>query len=282
LIVVGNNGLPRPFLKWAGGKAQILPELLSRLPTDFRAYHEPFLGGGALFFALVREGRLGDKRVFLSDSNPDLVNAYLVVRDSPRELLELLKEYQHRNTREDYYCIRAETPRSSLERAARLIYLNRTCYNGLYRVNSRGQFNVPFGRYRNPRIYDPENILAVSEALRGVEILCEDFEAVLSRAEPGDFVYFDPPYYPLSKTASFSDYTPDGFSEEDHIRLARAFAGLAEKGVFVMESNSDTDFVRRLYNSLKVPEPTVITIRRLIGARNDRRYPISELLFTSY
>jgi len=162
------NGLPRPFLKWAGGKTQILPDLLKRVPADFKAYHEPFLGGGALFFALTRNGRLTGKRVFLSDSNPELVNAFRVVRDDPEELLRLLEDYQDRNTSQDYYRIRAQRPRSPAKRAARLIYLNRTCYNGLYRVNSRGEFNVPFGRYGNPRIYDPQNILAVSEALQAL------------------------------------------------------------------------------------------------------------------
>ncbi|MEO0248380.1 MAG: Dam family site-specific DNA-(adenine-N6)-methyltransferase, partial [candidate division WOR-3 bacterium] len=174
LAVAGKNGLPRPFLKWAGGKAQILPELVRRIPHEFNAYHEPFLGGGALFFALARDGRLDSKSVFLSDSNQELVNAFVVVRDNPGELLEILMDYQARNTREDYYRIRAERPRSPIKRAARLIYLNRTCYNGLYRVNSKGEFNVPYGRYKNPRIYDPDNILAVSKALQGVEILCED------------------------------------------------------------------------------------------------------------
>ncbi|MEO0140715.1 MAG: DNA adenine methylase [candidate division WOR-3 bacterium] len=273
------NGIPRPFLKWAGGKSQILPELLSRVPSDFGAYHEPFLGGGALFFALMRRGILRDKKVFLSDSNPELINAFLVIRDNPEELLELLRGYQRRNTREEYYRIRAENPISPTERAARLIYLNRTCYNGLYRVNSRGEFNVPYGRYKNPRIYDPDNIRAVSEALKGVEVLCEDFEAVLSRAEPGDFVYLDPPYYPLSRTASFSDYTLDGFSEEDHIRLARTFAELAKRGVLVMESNSDTDFVRSYYRGWRL---TQIKAKRPINSKGEGRGPVSELVVLSY
>ncbi len=271
--------LPRPFVKWAGGKAQILPDLLKRVPADFRAYHEPFLGGGALFFALAREGRMRGKKVFLSDSNPELINAFVVIRDRPYELLSVLKDYQNRNTREEYYRIRAEKPRSEIKKAARLIYLNRTCYNGLYRVNSRGEFNVPYGRYKNPRIYDPENILAVSEVLQGVEIICEDFERVLDRAEQGDFVYFDPPYYPLSKTASFSDYTSDGFSSEDHIRLARAFAELARRGVFVMESNSDTRFVREHYRDWRIAR---IRARRPINSRADRRGPVRELIIMSY
>jgi len=273
------NGLPRPFLKWAGGKTQILPDLLKRVPADFKAYHEPFLGGGALFFALTRNGRLTGKRVFLSDSNPELVNAFRVVRDDPEELLRLLEDYQDRNTSRDYYRIRAQRPRSPAKRAARLIYLNRTCYNGLYRVNSRGEFNVPFGRYGNPRIYDPQNILAVSEALQGVEIIQEDFEAVLSRAKPGDLVYFDPPYYPISATARFSDYTANGFSSEDHIRLARAFASLAEMGVLVMESNSDTRFVRKHYRAWRLIK---IRARRPINSRAEGRGAVSELVVLSY
>lgn len=279
MAVTGNNAPPRPFLKWAGGKAQILPELLSRLPGDFGAYHEPFLGGGALFFALVREGRLKGKKVFLSDSNPDLVNAFRVVRDNPKELIRLLKDYQGKNTRDDYYRIRAQVFSSPIKRAACLIYLNRTCYNGLYRVNSEGKFNVPFGRYKNPRIYDPENILAASEALQGVEILCEDFEAVLSRTKPGDLVYLDPPYYPLSPTSSFSSYTANGFSEEDHLRLARAFAALTEMGVLVMESNSDTRFVREHYKKWR---PERIMSKRPISSRVEGRGPITELIITNY
>lgn len=279
MVVAGNNGLPRPFLKWAGGKAQILPELLSRIPPDFNAYHEPFLGGAALFFALAREGRLSGKKVFLSDSNPELINAYLAVRDAPGELLEILKDYQSRIAREDYYRIRAELPRSPVERAARLIYLNRTCYNGLYRVNSKGQFNVPFGRYKNPKIYDPDNILAASEALRGAEILCEDFGGVLSRALPGDFVYFDPPYYPLSRTANFTDYTSDGFSEQDHIRLALTFGALSEKGVLVMESNSDTGFIRKQYKAWRLIK---IRARRPINSKGEGRGPVKELIIVNY
>jgi len=273
------NTLPRPFLKWAGGKAQLLPELLSRVPSDFNAYHEPFVGGGALFFALWREGLLTDKKVFLSDSNPELVNAYEVVRNELDDLLGLLERYQGLNSRKDYYHIRAEKPRSRVKRAARLIYLNRTCYNGLYRVNRKGEFNVPFGRYRNPKIYDPENLRAASEALQGVRILCEDFGNVLGRAKPGDLVYFDPPYYPLSATANFSDYTSGGFDEEDHIRLAGVFAELAKAGVLVMESNSDTGFVREAYRAWRLHR---VQARRPINSRPGGRGAISELIITNY
>lgn len=185
----------RPFVKWAGGKGQLLDELLKRAPTTFGRYYEPFVGGGALFFALQ------PKRAVLADKNQELANAYLVVRDNVEELVISLR--QHRNHRDYYYRLRSLNPLelTSLERASRFIYLNKTCYNGLWRVNRRGHFNVPFGRYKDPKICDADNLRAVSAALQGVEIRCSDFEEALQTATGGDLVYLDPPYHPLSSTA---------------------------------------------------------------------------------
>ncbi len=271
--------IPRPFLKWAGGKAQLIPEILKRIPEEFSAYHEPFLGGGAVFFALFRQGILDNKPVYLSDNNPELINAFRVVRDEAEQLLKKLAKLRNKNNSHDYYRIRDQRPRSPVNRAARLIYLNRTCYNGLYRVNSRGRFNVPFGRYKNPRIYDPENILAVSRALQEVNIHLEDFEKVLERASAGDFVYFDPPYYPVSETANFSSYTSSGFSQKDHERLAEVFEALVEKGVFVMESNSDTEFTRQTYRRWHLHR---VLAKRAINSNPSGRGAIAELIITSY
>jgi len=202
--------LPAPFVKWAGGKRQLSGELLLRTPLSFNNYYEPFVGGGAFFFSLYRAGRI--KHATLSDLNSDLIDSYLAIRNHVEKLIKELLKYPHEKT--FYYAIRALNPQelNLVQRAARLIYLNRTCYNGLYRVNSQGQFNVPFGSYKSPRICDSENLKEVSRALRGVKIACRPFEKVIRNAKKGDFVYFDPPYEPLSRTANFTSYHKKGFS----------------------------------------------------------------------
>lgn len=244
----------RPFLKWAGGKSQLLPELTARLPADFRRYHEPFVGGGALFFHLWNNGRLGGGGV-LSDFNQELITCYEAVRDSVEDLIKQLVELRPRfSDQAFFYAIRgwdrqpgfAERPK--VERAARTIFLNRTCYNGLYRLNNKGQFNAPFGHYKNPLIVDPENMHEVSRALKDVELRRSDFAEVLERAEPGDFVYFDPPYVPLSATASFTHYTHQGFRAAEQHRLAAVFVELVRRGCYVMLSNSSTELTRDLYS----------------------------------
>jgi DNA adenine methylase len=202
---------PRPFVKWAGGKGQLLPELMARVPKRFNCYVEPFVGGGALFFHLQPE------QAVLSDSNPELINLYVVIRDQVEELIEDLG--QHVYDREYYYRLRQvdRTPEydgwSAVEQASRLIYLNKTCYNGLYRVNSKGEFNVPFGRYKNPTILDENTLRACHEALQGVDIECRDFREVWMDLGKGDFVYFDPPYVPVSATAKFDEYTQEAEAE---------------------------------------------------------------------
>ncbi|RME23458.1 MAG: DNA adenine methylase [Deltaproteobacteria bacterium] len=271
--------VPRPFLKWAGGKGQIVGVLERLAPKEFGAYHEPFVGGGALFFALARAGRLSGKKVHLSDINAELVATWKAVRDDVSEVIGQLQK--HRYEREYYYRVRDQDPEKlpPADLAARMIFLNRCGFNGLYRVNSKGKFNVPFGRYKNPLICDRENLEAVSKVLDGVNIECEPFERVLTRARRGDFVYFDPPYVPLSKTSSFVSYAKDGFGLEDQERLAEVFGKLARRGVRVMLSNSDTPFVRDLYRDyLLVP----VKAKRPINSRGNRRGPIGELVVLSY
>jgi DNA adenine methylase len=266
---------PRPFLKWAGGKRQLLPELLARLPGSFRRYHEPFLGGGALFFALAERGHEGARGAVLSDVNPELVNAYQVVRDRVETLITLLGAF--RNEEEFYYEVREQDPSrlDPVQRAARLIYLNKTCFNGLFRENRHGRFNVPFGRYRQPLICAPNELRAASKALRGASIERRPFEAALELASPGDFVYCDPPYAPISRTASFTGYTGGGFDETAQRRLADRVRALGDAGVHVLVSNSWVPLTQSLYDGLRVEK---VLASRAINSRGDRRGKVPELL----
>lgn len=277
----------RPFIKWAGGKGQLLPELSQRLPCCFRRYHEPFVGGAALFFHLHNTGRLRHGAV-LSDYNRELILCYEVVRDDVEPLIEVLREHhQHRLDRDYFMHIRGwdRQPgfeqRSPVERAARTIFINRTCYNGLYRLNNKGQFNAPFGYYTNPLICDPENMRAVSRALQGVELLVEDFSRVAERAEPGDMVYFDPPYVPVSATASFTHYTGQTFGPDDQRRLADLFDTLMERGVYVMLSNSHTPLTCELYG-LRAVSKSVVLASRKINCDGRKRGSVEELIVCSY
>lgn len=276
---MGKLPVPRPFLKWAGGKTQLADALLERMPPVFNVYHEPFLGGGALFFRLYREGRI--RRAVLSDLNAELIDTYIAIRDYPLEVIRLLSEFPY--DKQFYYAIREKDPwqLSLPERAARMIYLNKTGYNGLYRVNRQGKFNVPFGRYKSPKYLDRENLLAVSRALQDVDILCTPFETVLERAAPGDFVYFDPPYVPLSKTANFTSYLADGFGPSDQERLRNVCVELSKKGVYVMLSNSDTQTIRSLYGLPYFVIDEVLA-NRAINSNGAKRGKITELVITNY
>jgi DNA adenine methylase len=247
----------KPFLKWAGGKTQLLADILARAPKRFGRYYEPFLGGGAVFFALKPE------RASLSDINPDLIEAYTAIRDHVEEVIAALGFY--RCTKDDYYRVRAQkTDLMSLpQRAARLIYLNRTCFNGLYRVNRSGQFNVPFGQYKNPTICHADNLRQASVRLRHMRLRCQPVTAVARQARRGDFVYFDPPYVPLSPTAQFVHYARGGYGIDDQKRLAKLFSALSRRGVHVLLSNSDTPLVRELYRGF--------TIERVMARRNINR-----------
>ncbi|NHM27913.1 DNA adenine methylase [Desulfofundulus sp. TPOSR] len=268
------KGAPKPPVKWAGGKGQLILQFGPLFPQkEYDHYIEPFVGGGAVFFHLL------PPRAVLIDSNDELINFYLVVRDNLEALLQDLKK--HENTAEYYYRIRALDPGhlTSVERASRFLYLNKTGYNGLWRVNSQGKHNVPFGRYKNPKIVDEPNLRLVSEALKRAEIICDDFSRVLDCTEPGAFVYLDPPYHPLSETAKFTSYTPDAFGQDDQQRLAEVFRELDRKGCLVMLSNSDTPFIRELYKGYDVQ---VVYAKRAVNCRADKRGPVSELVIRNY
>lgn len=276
---MANLPVPRPFLKWAGGKTQLADALLERRPARFNVYHEPFVGSGALFFRLFREGLI--RHAILSDINAELIDTYIAIRDHVSEVIRILSEFPY--SKEFYYEIRAKDPwtLSLPERAARMIYLNKTGYNGLYRVNRHGQFNVPFGRYKSPKYLDRENLLAVSQALQKVEIICASFETVVDRAEPGDWVYFDPPYVPVSSTANFTAYHADGFDLRDQERLHDICIVLTQNDVYVMVSNSETPIVRSLYTSSQffIDE---VQANRAINCNGARRGKITELVITNY
>lgn len=269
----GHTG-PAPFLKWAGGKGQLLEQILPRLPVEIRgAYVEPFVGGGAVFFELVRQGRVRKARLF--DRNADLVETYLAVRDEVEGVIAALSE--HRNDEAYYYEVRARDPAtlSRVEAAARTIFMNRVGYNGLYRVNSSGRFNVPFGRYRNPRICDAAGLRNASRALALAEIAVSDFEPACAAATAGDVVYLDPPYLPLSPTSSFTSYAEGRFGEAEHRRLAEAFAGLVDRGAYALLSNSDTELSRSLYDGFKL---VTVEATRAINSKADKRGVVSEIL----
>lgn len=265
---------PRPPIKWAGGKGQLLSQLALLLPrASYSLYLEPFVGGGALFFHLL------PSRAVLIDSNEELINFYRVVRDNLGELIEDLRK--HTNTRQHYYAVRALDPRdlAPVERASRFLYLNKTAYNGLWRVNSQGRHNVPFGRYRDPKIVDEANLRLVAQALRSAELVCDDFSRVLEHATAGSLVYLDPPYHPLSETASFTGYTAEAFGRADQERLAQVFRELDRRGCLLMLSNSDTPFIRELYAGYDIQ---VVYARRVISCVADRRGPIQELVVRNY
>lgn len=265
---------PRPFLKWAGGKGQLIRQYAPFFPSNFETYYEPFLGGGAIFFHLL------PTRSVLADINPELVNVYRCIRDHVSDVMGILREHQQRHSTEYYYQMRATTKLSNIERAARLIYLNRTCFNGLYRENSRGEFNVPIGRYKNPRVCNTELLRTVSTTLKTAKIEVRPFDAVLEDAKTSrDFVYFDPPYHPISSTSNFTAYSRYAFNHEDQIQLRNTFAELAKRGVKVMLSNSDCPFIRDLYRDYNIHN---IVANRAINSNARKRGKITEILVTSY
>jgi DNA adenine methylase len=263
---------PKPFLKWVGGKRQLLAELRAFVPSRYGCYHEPFLGGGALFFDIR------PSKSVLSDVNRELIDCYLAVRDQVASLIEALKE--HRYDEDHYYTVRdGDFSRASLvERAARTMFLNRTGFNGLYRVNRSGKFNVPFGRYTRPRICNEENLRACSAALESAELKVQDFETTCASARAGDFVYLDPPYVPVSRTAAFTAYAKGGFDLEDQRRLSVVFGQLSDRGVVALLSNSDVPEVRELYADF-----TVATVRASRAVNSDAlgRGSVSEVVVSA-
>ena len=232
----------KPILKWAGGKTQMLNDLLPKVPSSYGKYIEPFFGGGAMFFALQ------PKNAIIADSNPELINMYREVAANIDEVIRYLRKYE--NTSEMFYAVREQewTQLPKAEAAARTIFLNRTCFNGLYRVNKQGKFNVPYGKYANPKICDEDGLKAASEALKKAEILCGDYLLVLDHyAQPGDFVFLDPPYLPISEYADFKRYTKEQFYEEDHVELAKIIMRLHERGCHIILTNSNHPLVHELY-----------------------------------
>lgn len=263
---------PRPFLKWAGGKTRLLPEILARFPKEFNRYFEPFLGGGAVFFALR------PKCAILSDANRELIDTCRAIRDDPSKVISFLSK--HKNTERHYYSARLTVngalghPGDIHERAARMIYLNRTCFNGLYRVNKSGGFNVPFGRYANPKICDQANLLSVSRALQGTRLAHRGVFETCSIARERDLVYLDPPY-----DGTFPGYGACQFGGEDQETLAHECATMAARGVHIVASNSDTPFIRNLYRDFRVE---VVSSYRSIAPTGAARGKVGELLISSH
>jgi DNA adenine methylase len=277
------NAKPKPFVKWVGGKRQLLRqfrELGLYPPEDFNpitnTYYEPFVGGGAVFFDLL------PKNAELSDLNNELVTTYNVIKNNVDELIESLQK--HIYDKEYYLEVRAKKIEdlSDVEVASRFIFLNRTGFNGLYRVNKSGHFNVPFGRYNNPIICDEDNLRRVSDALQDVTITHQDYKNVLKTAKSGDFIYLDPPYYPINATSSFTSYTAEGFLEKEQTELRDTFVKLHKRGCFVMLSNSDTPFINELYSGLDGITVNKITAGRAINSKGSGRGKITEVLVTNY
>lgn len=263
----------KPFVKWAGGKRKLAERILALAPKRFERYFEPFVGGGAVFFALRNAGFTGPAT--LSDVNPELVIACRIVRDSPEDLIRALG--RHVNDEEAFYEVREQVPEQLgyIERAARFIYLQKTGFNGVYRVNKAGQYNVPFGHHANPKICDEDVIFAASKALRNTTILCQPFTSLAADVDEGDFVYCDPPYVPVSPTANFTVYSAEGFGLEDQQLLAQAARMWARRGATVVLSNADVPLVRELYAGMKVKR---VRMARAINSNGARRGKVNEVL----
>jgi len=263
----------KPFIKWAGGKSRLLAQYEPFFPPSFRRYFEPFLGSGAVYLHLQAQPAV------LSDSNSDLVNCWQVVRDQVESLIAHLE--QHQVDRDYYYRLRACAPEqlAPVERASRLIFLNKTCYNGLYRVNRAGQFNVPFGDYKKPRIFQADHLRAVSALMQPVKIIASSFDRVLREARRGDFIYFDPPYLPLSSTSNFTGYTGQAFGVAQQEYLAEVYRTLHSRRCLLMLSNSNTQLIRDLYCGFRIEE---VWAGRAINSVATRRQPIRELVVMNY
>lgn len=278
---------PKPFLRWAGGKRRLAPALIEAFPEDFDPTHhrfiEPFIGGGALTFALgnpLSEVFVPGKKLIVNDSNPELVNTYIVLRDQPTRLINALEELKKCVNSKRFYEIRKTVPKSRIQRAARFIYLNKTCYNGLWRVNSSGEFNVPFDKSSSNNLYDESNLYSCSERLQGSRITNLDYLEVTRWAKEGDFVYFDPPYIPRSRGESFSAYAKEGFGIENQLELAHEIQRLTSIGVHILLSNSDTPLTREIFG--KHLTLRRLLMRRTISADGKSRKPVFEILGMNY
>ena len=276
-ILQSEKRITNPVVKWAGGKRQLLSELKTRLPKKFNRYFEPFIGGGALFFELQ------PKNGYISDINVELINLYITIRDNLSDLIDDL--HCHVNSLEYYTEIRdldrAKEYKllSGVKKASRFLYLNKTCYNGLYRVNKDGFFNVPFGKYSNPKIFDIENLLNVSEILKNTQIECASYDKIINFVKKDDFVYLDPPYIPLSESSSFTSYSKENFLDSDHIELKKICDSLDSMGVKFMLSNSDCIRSNELYSEYKIEK---LYASRFINSKSNGRGKISEILVRNY
>lgn len=274
---MANNVLISPILKWVGGKRQLLTEIIPLINKKCSTYIEPFVGGGAVFFELQ------PKKAIINDYNSELINVYEVVRDFPEELIALLEEHSKENSEAYFYKLRSLDrmseyfEMSKIQKAARIIYLNKTCYNGLFRVNSAGQFNSPYGKYKNPNIINAITIRAMSKYLQNPNIAIKqgDYREVLKKARKGSFVYLDPPYMPVSSSASFTGYTENGFSYERQVELKEECDKLKEKGIPFLMSNSDCDEIRDLYEGYDI---RTVQAKRYINSDANKRGEVSEVL----
>lgn len=275
--------LARPFLKWAGGKGKIVPQLHQLYPAGFKNYFEPFFGGGAVFFSLQSNGQ-----AYINDINDTLMGAYLHVRDHVDELVAALKKLESdyktlsEHERQEFYYRQREAFNAmapGVSKTVLLLFLNKTCFNGLYRENSKGEFNVPFGRYANPTICDEENLLAVSRMLQKTVITHGSYKEAVRFAQAGDFVYFDPPYQPLSGTSNFTAYHEDGFTSKDQAELRDLFVALDKRGCYVMLSNSTADVIKDLYRNYR---QELVYAGRAINAKATSRGKIPELVVLNY
>lgn len=277
---ITDDSLPKPFLQWVGGKREMIPQYRSFFPKKFNRYFEPFLGGGAMFFELL------PKKSFLNDNNRELFEAYKGVRDFPEMVISILENLKEKHSQELYMHIRELDRKYDLfsdfrnyEIAARAIYLNQTCFNGVYRVNQKGQFNVPIGSSLNRLISDPSTILKASKILKKATLECVDFEEAVKNVRKGDLVFLDPPYYPISKHSDFTRYTKEKFYQEDQERLRDSVVKLSRKGAYIMLANSDCDFIRNLYRDFKIH---TVQSSRSLNCKSDKRGKVSELLITNY
>lgn len=274
---MANNILISPILKWVGGKRQLLAEIMPLISKNCSTYVEPFVGGGAVFFELQ------PKKAIINDYNEELINVYATVRDFPEDLIKKLEEHNNKNSEEYFYTLRAldRTKKYSnmncVEKAARIIYLNKTCYNGLYRVNAAGQFNSPYGKYKNPNIINATTIRAMSKYLKNPKITIKqgDYREILKGLRKGAFVYLDPPYMPISTSSSFTGYTDNGFSYERQIELKKECDKLKEKGIAFLQSNSDCQEIRTLYKEYKIK---TVRAKRSINSKANKRGEINEVL----
>ncbi|WP_434334366.1 Dam family site-specific DNA-(adenine-N6)-methyltransferase [Mycoplasma capricolum subsp. capricolum] len=268
-------------VKWVGGKKQIQDTIINLIPKQFNNYIEPFIGGAAILFALQ------PKNAIINDLNTELINVYNVIKEEPFKLICLLETHKKNHSEEYFYQIRnldrakQYNKLSNVKKASRIIYLNKTCFNGLYRVNKDGYFNTPFGRYKNPSILNKQNILNVSKYLNenNIQILNKDYKEILELAKPGDFIYLDPPYMPISQSSSFTSYTQDGFDIQQQIELKEQCDLLTKKGIKFLLSNSDCHFIRELYKDYEI---LVVKAKRAINSKAEKRGHINELLISNY